>query len=155
MSQQVSVLGNKKLLFAIGALAVVIVAILLGSSLLSNKNEAAQVKETDAAANEAIKSDASGNQILISPEQIKQVGIQLQSLGQPSTDIQTTLSLQGLAQWSPESKVVLTSPVAGVVQQVLVQPLAAIARNSNVLTVSSPDLIQTQNEILQIKYQNI
>lgn len=65
MSQQVSVLGNKKLLFAIGALAVVIVAILLGSSLLSNKNEAAQVKETDAAANEAIKSDASGNQILI------------------------------------------------------------------------------------------
>ncbi len=153
MSQQVSVLGNKKLLFAIGALAVVIVAILLGSSLLSNKNEAAQVKETDAAANEAIKSDASGNQILISPEQIKQVGIQLQSLGQPSTDIQTTLSLQGLAQWSPESKVVLTSPVAGVVQQVLVQPLEAIARNSNVLTVSSPDLIQTQNEILQIRAQ--
>lgn len=153
MSQQVSVLGNKKLLFAIGALAMAIVGIWLGSSLLSNKNKAAQVKETDAVANEVIKSDVSGNQILISPQQIKQVGILLQSLGQPTTDIQATLSLQGQVQWSPESKVVLTSPVAGVVQQVLVQPLVAIARNSNVLTVSSPDLIQTQNEILQIRAQ--
>lgn len=154
MSQQVSVLGNKKLLFAIGALAMAIVGIWLGSSLLSNKNKAAQVKETDAVANEVIKSDVSGNQILISPQQIKQVGILLQSLGQPTTDIQATLSLQGQVQWSPESKVVLTSPVAGVVQQVLVQPLVAIARNSNVLTVSSPDLIQTQNEILQSVHNN-
>ncbi|MDQ8954013.1 efflux RND transporter periplasmic adaptor subunit [Acinetobacter rudis] len=151
MSQQVSVLGNKKLLFAIGTLAVVIVAIWLGSRLLSNNN-----KETAAVENEttaAISADPSGNQILISPQQIKQVGIQLQSLGQPSSDIQATLALQGQAQWSPTSKVVLTSPVSGVVQQVLVQPLATIARNSNVLTVSSPELIQIQNDILQIQAQ--
>jgi len=151
VSQQVSVLGNKKLLFAIGTLAVVIVAIWLGSRLLSNNN-----KETAAVENEttaAISADPSGNQILISPQQIKQVGIQLQSLGQPSSDIQATLALQGQAQWSPTSKVVLTSPVSGVVQQVLVQPLATIARNSNVLTVSSPELIQIQNDILQIQAQ--
>ena len=151
MSQQVSVLGNKKLLFAIGALAVVIVGIWLGSSLLSNKNKEAAAVENETTA--AISADPSGNQILISPQQIKQVGIQLQSLGQPSSDIQATLALQGQAQWSPTSKVVLTSPVSGMVQQVLVQPLATIARNSNVLTVSSPELIQIQNDILQIQAQ--
>lgn len=154
MSQQVSVLGHKKLLFAMGALVVVIAVVWLGSRMLLNNNKAAPAEETDAATNATIRNDASGNQILISPAQIKQVGIQLQSLGQPSTDIQATLFLQGQVEWSPESKVVLTSPVAGVVQQVLVQPLSAIARNSNVLTVSSPDLIQTQNEILQIRAQH-
>ena len=151
MSQHVSVLGKKKLLFAIGALAVVIVGIWLGSSLLSNKNKEAAAVENETTA--AISADPSGNQILISPQQIKQVGIQLQSLGQPSSDIQATLALQGQAQWSPTSKVVLTSPVSGMVQQVLVQPLATIARNSNVLTVSSPELIQIQNDILQIQAQ--
>lgn len=153
MSQKVNVLANNKLLFAIGALAMIIIGIWLGSILLSNKNKVAQVKETDPVANETIQSDASGNQILISPQQIKQVGILLQSLGQPTTNTQAILSLQGHAQWSPESKVVLTSPIAGVVQQVLTQPLAVIARNNNVLTVNSPDLIQIQNEILQIRAQ--
>lgn len=151
MSQQVSVLGNKKLLFAIGTLAVVIVAIWLASSLLSNKNKGEAAVENEAAA--PISTDSSGNQILISPQQIKQVGIQLQGLGQPSTDLQATLALQGQAEWSPESKVVLTSPVSGVVQQVLVQPLATISRNSNVLALSSPELIQIQNDILQIRAQ--
>jgi hypothetical protein len=59
--------------------------------------------------------------------------------------------LQGQAQWSPQSKVVLTSPVAGIVQQVLVQPLAEVGLHSPVLAIHSPDLIQIQNEILQIR----
>ncbi len=155
MGQNVNLLSNKKRLLAIGTLIILIMIIWLGSSLLlSNKDKTAAVQETDATRNnETITTDASGNQILISPQQMKQVGISLQNLGQPSTNVQASLTLQGQAQWSPESKVVLTSPVAGIVQQVLVQPLSEITRNNNILTISSPDLIQIQNEILQIQAQ--
>jgi multidrug resistance efflux pump len=39
------------------------------------------------------------------------------------------------------------------VQQVLVQPLAEVGLHSPVLAIHSPDLIQIQNEILQIRAQ--
>lgn len=150
MTQRVGVLHNKKLLFVLGILFLICLALALGKMWLSTQQE---TPVTDTSTEAVIGTDASGQHILISDKQIQQVGIQLQRLGQPSTELQATLALQGQAQWSPTSKVVLTSPVAGVVQQVLVQPLASIAKNSNVLTVHSPDLIQIQNEILQIRAQ--
>lgn len=153
MGQQVSVLRSKKLLFAIGALVLVSLGLWWGSTVLSNKNKEAQVKAEDELPEASISSDTSGSQILISSKQIQQAGIQLQTLGPAAADVQTRLVLQGQAQWSPESKVVLTSPVSGVVQQVLVQPLADVARHSNVLAVHSPNLIQIQNDILQIRAQ--
>ena len=104
-------------------------------------------------ANQTETIDVSGNQILISPTQIPQAGILFQTLGQATSDVQLALTLQGQAQWSPQSKVVLTSPIAGIVQQVLVQPLAEVGLHSPVLAIHSPDLIQIQNEILQIRAQ--
>jgi multidrug resistance efflux pump len=126
VSQQVSVLRNKKLFISICTLALVILGVWWCGSLLLNKNKADKPKTQDAATNKTETIDVSGNQILISPKQIQQAGIQLQTLGQATSDVKLALTLQGQAQWSPESKVVLTSPVAGIVQQVLVQPLAEV-----------------------------
>ena len=114
-----------------------------GSKLLSNKNIEAKVERQ---VSEAERSpEVSEQQIWISSKQIEQVGIKLHTLGASSTDIQKQIILQGQVQWSPESKVVLTSPVSGMVQQVLVQPLAEVTRNHHVLAVHSPDLIQVGN----------
>ncbi|WOE31515.1 MULTISPECIES: efflux RND transporter periplasmic adaptor subunit [unclassified Acinetobacter] len=153
MSQHVNIRCHKKLLFAIGILVVLILCIWLGRDLLSHHNKTVSVQETDVASSDAMRRDVSGKHILISAQQMKQAGILIQHLGLPNTAIQATLSLQGQTQWSPESKVVLTSPVAGVVQQILVQPLATVVRNDNVLMINSPDLIQIQNDILQIHAQ--
>ena len=153
MSQQVSVLRNKKLFISICTLALVILGVWWCGSLLLNKNKADKPKTQDAATNKTEAIDVSGNQILISPKQIQQAGIRLQALGQATSDVKLALTLQGQAQWSPESKVVLTSPVAGIVQQVLVQPLAEVDFHSPVLAIHSPDLIQIQNDIFQIRAQ--
>ena len=153
MSQQVSVLRNKKLFISICTLALVILGVWWCGSLLLNKNKADKPKTQDAATNKTEAIDVSGNQILISPKQIQQAGIRLQALGQATSDVKLALTLQGQAQWSPESKVVLTSPVAGIVQQVLVQPLAEVDSHSPVLAIHSPDLIQIQNDIFQIRAQ--
>jgi multidrug resistance efflux pump len=153
VSQQVSVLRNKKLFISICTLALVILGVWWCGSLLLNKNKADKPKTQDAATNKTEAIDVSGNQILISPKQIQQAGIRLQALGQATSDVKLALTLQGQAQWSPESKVVLTSPVAGIVQQVLVQPLAEVDSHSPVLAIHSPDLIQIQNDILQIRAQ--
>ena len=153
MSQQVSVLRNNKIFLSICTLVLVILGVWWASSSLFNKNKAEKSKPQNVTANETETIDVSGNQILISPKQIQQAGIQLQTLGQATSDVQLALTLQGQAQWSPQSKVVLTSPIAGIVQQVLVQPLAEVGLHSPVLAIHSPDLIQIQNEILQIRAQ--
>ena len=124
----------------------------MGSSLLFNKIKTKKSKPQNVVANQTETIDVSGNQILISPTQIQQAGIQLQTLGQGTRDVQLPC-LQGQAQWSPQSKVVLMSPVAGIVQQVLVQPLAEVGLIVLYWLFTVPDLIQIQNEILQIRAQ--
>jgi predicted amino acid dehydrogenase len=68
---------------------------LVGSSLLLNKNKAEKSKTQNVTANQTETIDVSGNQILISPTQIQQAGIQLQTLGQATSDVQLALTLQG------------------------------------------------------------
>lgn len=153
MSQQVSVLRNKKIFLSICTLVLVILGIWWGSSVLLNKNKEEKSETQNVVGNEQETINVSGNQILITPTQIQQAGIQLQTLGQATKDVQLSLTLQGQAQWSPQSKVVLTSPVAGIVQQVLAQPLAEVGLHNPILAIHSPDLIQIQNDILQIHAQ--
>ena len=153
MNHQVDILRHKKVFISIFTFVLVILGIWWGSSLLLNKNKTKKSKTQNVVANQTETIDVSGNQILISPTQIQQAGIQLQTLGQATRDVQLALTLQGQVQWSPQSKVVLTSPVAGIVQQVLVQPLAEVGLHNPVLAIHSPDLIQIQNEILQIHAQ--
>ncbi|EXB30054.1 efflux RND transporter periplasmic adaptor subunit [Acinetobacter baumannii] len=153
MSQQVNILRHKQVFISICTFALVILGIWWGSSVLLNKNKEEKSETQNVVGNEQETINVSGNQILITPTQLQQAGIQLQTLGQTTKDIQLSLTLQGQAQWSPQSKVVLTSPVAGIVQQVLVQPLAEVGLHNPILAIHSPDLIQIQNEILQIHAQ--
>ncbi|MFW2036798.1 efflux RND transporter periplasmic adaptor subunit [Acinetobacter junii] len=153
MNHQVDILRHKKVFISIFTFVLVILGIWWGSSLLLNKNKTKKSKTQNVVANQTETIDVSGNQILISPAQIQQADIQLKTLEQATRDVQLALTLQGQAQLSPQSKVVLTSPVAGIVQQVLVQPLAEVGLHSPVLAIHSPDLIQIQNEILQIRAQ--
>lgn len=153
MNHQVDILRHKKVFISIFTFVLVILGIWWGSSLLLNKNKTKKSKTQNVVANQTETIDVSGNQILISPAQIQQADIQLKTLGQATKDVQLSLTLQGQAQWSPQSKVVLTSPVAGIVQQVLVQPLAEVGLHNPILAIHSPDLIQIQNEILQIHAQ--
>lgn len=153
MSQQVNILRHKKVFISICTFALVILGIWWGSSVLLNKNKEEKSETQNVVGNEQETINVSGNQILITPTQLQQAGIQLQTLGQATKDVQLSLTLQGQAQWSPQSKVVLTSPVAGIVQQVLVQPLAEVGLHNPILAIHSPDLIQIQNEILQIHAQ--
>ena len=134
-----------------GTLILISLGLWWGSKLLSDQNKLVKVEELISEVE--ISPEVSEQQILISSKQIEQVGIQLHTLGTSSTDIQKQIILQGQAQWSPESKVVLTSPISGIVQQVLVQPLTEVTLNHHVLSVHSPDLIQIQNEVLQIRAQ--
>ena len=153
MSQQVSVLRNKKIFLSICTLVLMILGLGWASSSALNKSKAEKAKTQNVVDNQTETIDVSGNQILISPTQIQQADIQLQTLGQATREVQLAMTLQGQAQWSPQSKVVLTSPVAGIIQQVLVQPLAEVSLHSPILTIHSPDLIQIQNDILQIHAQ--
>lgn len=153
MNHQVDILRHKKVFISICTFALVILGIWWGSSVLLNKNKEEKSETQNVVGNEQETINVSGNQILITPTQLQQAGIQLQTLGQATKDVQLSLTLQGQAQWSPQSKVVLTSPVAGIVQQVLVQPLAEVGLHNPILAIHSPDLIQIQNEILQIHAQ--
>lgn len=134
-----------------GTLILISLGLWWGSKLLSDQNKLVKVEELISEVE--ISPEVSEQQILISSKQIEQVGIKLHTLGASSTNIQKQIILQGQAQWSPESKVVLTSPISGIVQQVLVQPLTEVTLNHHVLSVHSPDLIQIQNEVLQIRAQ--
>ena len=79
MSQQVSVLRNNKIFLSICTLVLVILGVWWASSSLFNKNKAEKSKPQNVTANETETIDVSGNQILISPTQIQQAGIQLQT----------------------------------------------------------------------------
>lgn len=97
--------------------------------------------------------EQSTNQLAISTKQQQQAGINTQVLTPATKDISSSISLQGQAQWAPQSKIMVTSPISGVIQQIFVQPLADIAQSKKIVAIHSPDVVQIQNEILQLHSQ--
>ena len=66
--------------------------------------------------------EGAGNRLAISADQEKQASIRTQVLSAATDTIAADLVLQGQAIWSPASQLLVTSPISGVVQQILVQP---------------------------------
>ena len=94
-----------------------------------------------------------GNRLAISADQEKQASIRTQVLSAATDTIAADLVLQGQAIWSPASQLLVTSPISGVVQQILVQPLAEVEKSAKIAVIYSPDIIQIQNEVLQLRAQ--
>lgn len=93
------------------------------------------------------------NTLSINAKQEQQVGIVTQVLPAPADNLSSSIQLQGQAVWSPSSKIMLTSPISGVIQQIFVQPLTEVGKSTHVVAIYSPDIIQIQNEILQLRSQ--
>lgn len=98
--------------------------------------------------------NADSSSIAISAAQIKQAGITTQLLqqiagGSSAQDI----SIQGQAIWSPNSKYTISSPVSGVIQSITAQPLTQVNKSAVLVTIYSPDIINWQNELLQLRAQ--
>ena len=104
-------------------------------------------------ASEQPASEGAGNRLAISADQEKQASIRTQVLSAATDTIAADLVLQGQAIWSPASQLLVTSPISGVVQQILVQPLAEVEKSAKIAVIYSPDIIQIQNEVLQLRAQ--
>lgn len=150
MAQKIHPSQHKKHIFIVVAIVLIGLGFWGGRSVWSEKNNTDE-KPVQPVADQ--HQEVATDQILISAQQIQQAGIQLHALTEVASQVQGKLDVQGQVQWAPESIVVLTSPVAGLVQQVMVQPLTEVAKHKQVVQLHSPELIQIQNEILQLTAQ--
>jgi cobalt-zinc-cadmium efflux system membrane fusion protein len=98
----------------------------------------------------------SSNQFNVPTQQLKALGIQTVTLGSttgtaPNTRVQKSYPAQVVA--PPNAEQVISSPVAGLVQQVYVQPNQFVKAGASLLMVASPELGQLQLQLLQANTQ--
>jgi len=90
--------------------------------------------------------------LTLSEAQVRQAGIATAPAAAASAP--ATLTLSGTATLPPQAAVLVSAPVAGVVQAVLVEPADAVRAGQPLLRLHSPELVATQREYLQLRLQH-
>lgn len=83
----------------------------------------------------------------VSQKQMQALGIQTASLQNQADSVQP--NFPALVVVSPDREQVVSSPVAGLVSQILVQPNEMVRRGAPLLRIASPELGQLQLQLLQ------
>lgn len=86
------------------------------------------------------------------PDQAEAAGVVTQTIA-PSTKAMAGAVLQGSAELPPHATELLSTPLAGVVQQVLVRPGQQVKAGEVVARLLSPELVTWQRELLQAQAQ--
>lgn len=85
--------------------------------------------------------------------QAEAAGVRTQQLGAGASQDGAGLVLQGQVELPPQATELLSSPLAGVVQQVLVAPGQRVKAGEVVARLTSPELLTWQRELLQAQTQ--
>ena len=85
--------------------------------------------------------------------QIEAAGVHVHQLGAGASQAGAGLVLQGQVELPPQATELLSSPLAGVVQQVLVAPGQRVRAGEVVARLTSPELLVWQRELLQAQSQ--
>ena len=85
--------------------------------------------------------------------QIEAAGVRTHQLGAGAAQASAGMVLQGQVELPPQATELLSSPLAGVVQQVLVAPGQRVKAGEVVARLSSPELLTWQRELLQAQSQ--
>ncbi len=86
------------------------------------------------------------------PEQIQAAGVRTQAVG-ATLPSGAGMVLQGVVELPPQATEIISSPLAGVVQQVLVAPGQNVKAGQVLARLSSPELLGWQRELLQAQSQ--
>ncbi|TCM61154.1 CusB/HlyD membrane fusion family barrel-sandwich protein [Acinetobacter calcoaceticus] len=130
-------------------LFILAVLILIGG--LAYRSQADAGKTAPESATQDRQAASNPNLILISTEQEKIAGIETELLKTADAQATANIQLQGQAFWSTQNKTLVTSPIAGVVQQIYVQAYDQVQANQKIVAIYSPELLQIQNELLQLR----
>jgi biotin carboxyl carrier protein len=108
-----------------------------------------------ASAQTATQSEKPLAPIRISPEQQRQAGVVTTRLQPGDAPGQSGggMSLQGTAVLPNQAIEVVSAPLAGVVQAVLVNPMQAVRAGQQVARIHSPQLLEWQREYVQLQAQ--
>lgn len=85
--------------------------------------------------------------------QTQATGVRTQRLGTASISADSGLVLQGTVELPPQATELLSTPLVGVVQQVLVSPGQQVKAGEPVARLLSPELLTWQRELLQAQSQ--
>lgn len=88
-----------------------------------------------------------------SAAQAKAAGVGTQVLAATAASPAAGLALQGTVEWPPQAIELLSAPLAGVVQQVLVSPGQRLRAGEPVARLLSPELLSWRRELLQAEAQ--
>ena len=88
------------------------------------------------------------------PAQIEAAGVRTHRLGDAGAAAGAGPVLQGQVELPPQATEVLSSPLAGVVQQVMVAPGQRVKAGEVVARLASPELLIWQRELLQARSQS-
>ncbi|MBI3524552.1 MAG: efflux RND transporter periplasmic adaptor subunit [Betaproteobacteria bacterium] len=83
----------------------------------------------------------------VSPEQMQALGIQTAPLQNQADSVRANFPAQAIV--PPDREQVVSSPVAGLISQILVQPNQTVRRGAPLLRIASPELGQLQLQLLQ------
>ncbi len=87
------------------------------------------------------------------PAQAQAAGVRTQRLAPANASPGAGLVLQGTVELPPQATELVSSPLAGVVQQVLVAPGQRVKAGESVARLASPELLAWQRELLQAQSQ--
>jgi cobalt-zinc-cadmium efflux system membrane fusion protein len=91
--------------------------------------------------------------IKISPEQARQTGISIQRIGSGAAPAQGSFRLQGTAVLPNQAIEVVSAPLAGTVQTLLVNPMQAVRAGQPIARIHSPQLLEWQRDYVQAQAQ--
>lgn len=91
--------------------------------------------------------------VTLGPEQVSAAGIRTQRVNRTDAAAAQALELSGTVVLPPQAQLVVSAPLAGVVQQVTVSPGQALRAGQPVARLQSADLLQWQRERLSAQNQ--
>lgn len=101
----------------------------------------------------AVWAQAAPAPVTLSPEQLSAAGIRTQRVSRTDAAAAQALELSGTVVLPPQAQLVLSAPLAGVVQQVTVSPGQALRAGQPVARLQSAELLQWQRERLSAQNQ--
>ncbi|HQQ71625.1 MAG TPA: biotin/lipoyl-binding protein, partial [Alicycliphilus sp.] len=101
----------------------------------------------------AASAHAADTPIAWTAAQIEAAGVRTQRLADGTAGTGASMVLQGQVELPPQATELVSSPLAGVVQQVLVAPGQRVKTGEVLARLTSPELLTWQRELLQAQSQ--
>ncbi len=127
--------------------SILFLSALLGLISCGNK-ETKEHTTAEEAKHEEEHEHANENTTILTPEQIKSIGIEFGSI--ESKQLTASLRANGILQVPNQNKAIINSLYSGVIKSLLIQPGSIVKKGQIIATISNPGFIQAQSEYLGV-----